>query len=597
MAQTRSSTRKIINLPQAIRQVLELHGRGRLNEAETLYAEILAVKPDHFDALHMLGLLKLQCGKPVEALRLIAAALHAKPVSAEALLNHGNVLNALNRHEEALASYDQALAIKPRYAEALNNRGSALGRLTRHEEALTSYERALKIKPDYAEALYNQGNALRTLNRDEDALNSYERALAIRPDHAKAHNNRGNALHKLGRHQEALTSYERALALQPDFVEALSNRGSVLQILGRLEEALASQARALALKPDYAEALYNQGNALVMLGRHREALASYGRALAIKPDHAEAQWNQGLARLRLGDFRAGWKQYEWRWQRPDGVKSQRSFAQPVWTGQQSLQGKTILLHAEQGLGDTIQFVRYAALVARRGAKVILEVQRTLKLLLARVEGIAGIVGRGEELPAFDLHCPLLSLPLAFGTELSTIPASVPYLTAADDRIETWSARLPPRKGLRVGIAWSGNSKHKDDRNRSIALARLAPLFDAPGVQFVSLQKDARDGEAEALRDIPGLLDLGPELKDFADTAALISLIDLVISVDTSTAHLAGAMGKPVCVLLPFSPDWRWLLEREDSPWYPTARLFRQPMIGDWESVIGRMRRELAHGRP
>jgi hypothetical protein len=367
--------------------------------------------------------------------------------------------------------------------------------------------------------------------------------------------------------------------------------------LGRLEEALESYARARAIKPDYAEALYNQGNALVMLGRHREALASYERALAIKPDHAEAQWNQGLARLRLGDFRAGWKQYEWRWQRPDGVKSQRSFAQPVWTGQQSLQGKTILLHAEQGLGDTIQFVRYATLVARRGAKVMLEVQRTLKGLLARVEGVAGIVGRGEELPAFDLHCPLLSLPLAFGTELSSIPASVPYLAATDDRIETWSARLPPRKGLRVGIAWSGNAKHKDDRNRSIALARLAHLFAAPGVQFVSLQKDARDGEAEVLRDIPGFLDLGPELKDFADTAALISLIDLVISVDTSTAHLAGAMGKPVWVLLPFSPDWRWLLEREDSPWYPTARLFRQPMIGDWESVIGRMRRELAHGRP
>jgi tetratricopeptide (TPR) repeat protein len=595
MAEARSSTRKIINLPQVVRQALELHGRGRFNEAETLYAEILAAKPDHFDALHMLGLLKLQRGKSADALRLIAAALKAKPVSAEALLNHGNVLNALNRHEEALASYDQALAIKPRYAEALNNRGSVLGRLTRHEEALTSYERALKIKPDYAEALYNQGNALRALDRDEEALKSYERVLAIRPDHAQAHNNRGNALQKLGRHQEALASYERAFALKPDFVEALSNRGNALQSLGRIREALESYARALALKPDYAEALYNQGNGLVMLGRHREALESYAWALAIKPDHAEAQWNQGLARLRLGDFHDGWKQYEWRWQRPDGAQ-QRSFAQPLWSGQQSLQGKTILLHAEQGLGDSIQFVRYAALVARRGAKVILEVQRTLKDLLARVEGVSGIVGRGEELPAFDLHCPLLSLPLAFNTELGSILASVPYVTAADDRIEIWNARLPPRKGLRVGIAWSGNAKHKDDRNRSIALSRLAPLFDAPGVQFVSLQKDVRDGEAEALRNILGLLDLGPDLKDFADTAAVMSLLDLVISVDTSTAHLAGAMGKPIFILLPFSPDWRWLLEREDSPWYPTARLFRQPKIGDWESVIERVRRELAHGR-
>ena len=512
-------TAKAFNLPQAVQQALEFHRQGQLPQAEKLYAEVLAVRPDYFEALHMLGLIKLQRGDLAGALRMMSAALQARPKSPEVLLNYGLVLNALGRYEEALATFDQVLSIKRRSVEAYNNRGTVLEKLGRDDEALESFQCALAIKSNSADVLYNQGSVLRKLGRHADALKSFERALAIKPDYAKAHNNRGTVLEALKRADEALASYDRALAIEPDFVEALNNRGNALQKLGRHDDALACYERALAINPAHAEVLYNRGTVLASLGRHQEALASCGRAIAVNPTYANAHWNEALLRLRLGDYAGGWDKYEWRWKRGEGAKKLRKFAQPLWLGQQPVAGKTILLHAEQGLGDTIQFARYATMLAKRDARVILEVQPPLKSLLSQIGGGVQIIGHGEEIPSFDLHCPLLSLPLAFRTELTTIPADVPYLAAPSDRIEHWNGRLPPRRGLRVGIVWSGSATHADDRNRSIALARLLPIFDAPDIQFVSLQKELRDADAQILAGDPRVANLGPHLGDYSDTAA------------------------------------------------------------------------------
>ena len=585
--------KQTVNLHQTVQQALDFHRQGRLPDAEKLYSDVLAVRPDYFEALHMLGLIKLQRGDLAGALRLMTGALQARPKSPEVLINYGIVLDALKRHDEALAAFDQVLAIKKRSLEAHNNRGTILEKLGRDEEALGCFARVLEIKPGHVDALYNQGSVLRKLGRHEEALKCFERVLAVRADHSRAHNNRGTALEALERIDEALLAYDRALVLDPQFAEAHNNRANVLQKLRRYEEAVASYERALTINPVFAEVLNNRGNALAALGRHREALQSVGQAIAVSPDYVNAQWNEALLRLRLGDFAGGLEKYEWRWKRTHGPKTQRHYPQPLWLGQPPVAGKTILLHHEQGLGDTIQFARYAPLLVERGARVVLEVQPPLKPLLSSLgEGIT-VLGNGEPLPAFDLHCPVMSLPLAFRTEPASIPARVPYLAAPAERLAQWRDRLPPRMGLRVGLAWSGSTVHAADRDRSMALAQFGPLLQMPNVTFVSLQKDLRDGDVEFAASQPRLLDLREHLGDYGDTAALVEQLDLVISVDTSVAHLAGALAKPVWVLLPLCPDWRWLIGRADNPWYPTARLFRQPRVGDWESVIAQVGQALS----
>ena len=586
-------TPKTFNVPQAIQQALDFHRQGKLPQAEKLYSDVLALRPDYFEALHMLGLLKVQNGDPASALRLMAGALQARPKSPEVLINYSIVLDALGRREEALAALDTVLSIKRRSVEAHNNRGALLEKLDRNVEALEAIERVLEIKPGHTDALYNRGSVLRKLGRQAEALKSFDRLLAIKPDYFKAHNNRGLVLDALGRPEDALASYDRALAIAPDFVEALNNRGNVLQRLERHQDAVTCYERALALNRDFPEVLNNLGRSLAYMGRHQEALANTTRAVALKPSYIDAQWNEGLLLLRLGDFHRGWEQYELRFKRGEGLKKLRTFSKPVWLGESPVTGKTILVHFEQGLGDTIQMARYTRLLAEQGARVIFEVQPPLKSLLAQL-GSPGIqvIGFGDAMPEFDLYCPLMSLPLAFRTEPNTIPPATPYLTVPADRIVHWNERLPKHKGLRVGLVWSGNANHGDDGNRSVALARVASLFDTPNVQFISLQKELREADAQLLAQDLRVADLGREFGDFHDTAAAVAALDLVISVDTSVAHLAGALGKPVWVLLPFCPDWRWLLDRDDSPWYPTARLFRQPGIGDWESVMDRVRQEL-----
>ena len=454
--------------------------------------------------------------------------------------------------------------------------------------------RAASSNPNDAAVHSHLGNVLRGLKRPADALQSYERALALKPDYAEAHYSRGNALSDLKRHAEALESYERALALRPDLAEAYNNRGMALNALNRSAEALESYERALALKPDYAEAYNNRGITLFELKRHVDAVESYERAVALEPDYCAAHWNLALCRLLLGDFALGWQEYEWRLKEGQQADPGRDFVQPLWLGAQTLEGKTILLQSEQGLGDTLQFCRYAKEVAALGANVLLEVQPPLVQLLAGVEGVTRVLQESSPLPAFDYHCPLMSLPLAFKTDLHNIPSSrIPYIRSDAARVAAWREKLGIRTKLRVGLVWSGSIAHKNDRNRSMALAEILPLV-CDWAEWVSLQKDLNESDAALLASREDIRDVGGALKDFADTAALVDLMDVVVTVDTSVAHLAGAMGRPVWILLPWNPDWRWLLDRDDSPWYSTARLFRQDDKRAWDDVIVRVREALRH---
>jgi tetratricopeptide (TPR) repeat protein len=513
--------------------------------------------------------------------RISATRSHAETdADISKLFQHAVEQHQQGRFLDAIASYERIIAVRPDFAKAYNNRSIALSRLDRYDEALAGCDRVIALKPDYAEAHDSRGNVLHKLGRDSEALASYDRAIALKPDYVAAYNNRGNALHKLGRLDEALASYDRASALKPDYAYAYINSGSMLCLLGNYEEALARCDRAIALKPDSVEAYNTRGMALLALGRYREALTSYERSIALSPQYAEAQLNKSLIQLLFGDFENGFESYQWRWR---STQKPRGFTQPQWRGE-DISGKTILLSVEQGLGDTIQMLRYLPRVKAKGARIVLELPKTLQSVLGPLADGVEVIEPGAPLPAFDVYCPLMSLPLPFGTRIDTVPSQVPYLTVPAERMPAWRARLPKSATQRIGFAWSGSATHSNDRNRSIALERLAPLSHVEGLSFVSLQREYRDNDLPALSRLP-IERIDDGLADFGDTAAAIKQCDLVISVDTSVAHLAGALGKPVWVLLPFVPDWRWLLDRTDSPWYPTARLFRQSKIGDWDSVV------------
>jgi tetratricopeptide (TPR) repeat protein len=492
------------------------------------------------------------------------------------------VQSELGRSSDAFASYGRALAIRPDNAQALHNRGLLFQKLKRFEEALASYEKALAVRPREVATLYNHGNTLRELKRFDEALASYEKVIALKPDYAAALFYRGNILQELKRFDEALASYDRALRLRPDFPEALVNRGFALHELKRFDEALACHDRALRLRPDFPEALVNRGTALHHLKRFDEELASYDRALRLRPDYDRAHFNEAACRLLIGDFDRGLEKLEWR------PHKSRNFAQPIWLGSNEITGKAILLHTDDwlGFGDMMQFCRYVPLVAERAARVILEVQPPLRELMNTLAGGAQIVSEGDPLPDFDMRCPVYSLPLAFKTRLETIPSATPYLRASSQAINEWSARLGRTGRPRIGLAWSSNIMYIGPK-KSMGLPFLLPLLDI-NATFISMQQEVPVGDATVLTARSELLHFGNELKNFSDTAALISNLDLVISVDTSVAHLAGALGKPVWVMLPFISNWRWLLDRDDSPWYPTARLFRQDDSRTWDSVIARV---------
>jgi len=455
------------------------------------------------------------------------------------------------------------------------------GRLAQARRFLSA---ALKLNARSAEALSNYGLVLHALGHTEEALRSYRAALAIEPETADLLNKRAIALLDLDRPTEALRDLDRALALSPTHVEALGNRGNALVKLNRPVEAIYSYDAVGRIEGDSARLLTNRAHALRRLDRLEEAVADLRKAVALNPNYPEARFELGMAQLTLGNYNDGWTAYEWRWATAAFAPHRRDFKLPLWTGDQSLDGRTILLHGEQGLGDTIQFVRYATHVARLGAVVLLEVQPELVALLAEMEGAVRVFARGEKLPPFDFHCPLMSLPHILKTDAVNIPASVPYINVPKALVEKWKRRLPTENPL-IGFCWAGRRSHRNDSNRSIALARFAPLFAIKNASFVSLQRDRSVEDRAFLQGYSNVFDIGDDLHDFIDTAALISQLDLVVSVDTAVAHLAGAIAKALVVLLPFAADFRWLRVRDDCPWYPTARLFRQPRFEDWESVI------------
>ncbi len=462
----------------------------------------------------------------------------------------------------------------------------------RFRDAESIYRDILGQRPDHAESHHQLGLLAYQEGRHEVAIESLRRAIALRPDVWNFHTNLGAALAALERGDEAIAAYLRALELQPDRAETYNNIGIVYREQDRLDVAMAALDRAIALEPERAACHTNRGAVLEKLGLFEAAAWAHRRAIEIDPSFAEAHFNLATSLLVRGQLEEGWQEYEWRW-RCQGFQTRRApHPQPRWEGD-DLGGRTIMLWSEQGLGDTIQFVRYASLVSRRGARVVVGCPPALHALLSTVPGVAAVVTDGMKVPAFDLQAALMSLPRVFGTRLETIPADTPYVSASPEQREAWRAPVTAAgPALNVGLAWAGHPQNRNDRRRSMPLAALAPLATVPGVTLHSLQGGDAAGQ---ITSAPfRLVDHHAGRHDFAGLAGLIENLDLVISVDTVTAHLAGALGKPAWTVLPFSPDWRWLLDRDDSPWYPTMRLFRQSIAGDWGAVLTRVARELAH---
>ncbi|HZZ88008.1 MAG TPA: tetratricopeptide repeat protein [Caulobacteraceae bacterium] len=608
--------------------------RGRLPDAERRLRQVLAQAPGHAPALHMLGLTAHRAGDDQTAVRLIGAAISSRPDDAEAHYNlgaclgelgrldaaleafdaavrlrpgmprahagRGGVLRALGRPDAALAAFDAAVRLAPSFAAAHANRGACLNDLGRFEEALGACDAALRLDPEIAEAHANRGAALKDLGRPAEALAACDAALRLRPGNAGALANRGACLKDLGRPDEALAACEAALRLDPSLAAAHANLGACLGDLGRFEEALAAADRALALNPALVDAHANRATALDDLGRLREALEAHDRALALDPRSARTHHGRALTLLRAGDLATGFAEYRWRWRVGDMARKRPPLTCPEWEGE-PLTGKRLLVFAEQGFGDTLQFVRYVPMAAALGADVTVLVDRPVRRLIADSLPHVLVVDSLPEGAAFDAQIAMLCLPRLFRTTLETIPAAAPYLAADAERTARWAARLGTLRGRKVGLAWAGAARRHDprasmlDARRSLRLAQFAPLASAPDVQFVSLQVGDAAAQAGAPPAGMRLVDWAPELRDFADTAALVAALDLVVTVDTAVAHLAGGLGRPVWILSRYDGCWRWLKDRQTSPWYPTARLFHQPAPGEWDPAVGAVAAALTAG--
>ena len=492
------------------------------------------------------------------------------------------------RLREAEALYRQALARDPDNAGVLFLLGLLAGRDGRHDEACQLLTRCVRLNPDDAAAQTNLGTTLHALGRDQEAMEHFRRAVALQPYAADAHYNMGMTQREQGQIEAAAESLRKAIDLKPELAPAWNSLGNALREMGRLEEAVNSYQSALRLRPAHAVTLHNLGLTYRGLMRLDEAMRCFDAALTSDPNHHECRVSRAVMLLQRGDFERGWREYEARWEVKRAF-TRRDYPQPPWDGQ-DLGGRTILLYGEQGFGDAIQFARYPPLLASKGARVVLECRPELKTLFESLRGVAQVVATGDPLPHFDTHRPLMSLPMVCGTRVETIPCEVPYLKAQPHRVRQWEQKLSS-DGMRVGLAWAGAAGNLNDRDRSTALQRIAPLARVPGVRFYSLQKGPAAAEAATPPAGMHLTDISADLREFADTAAAIQNLHLVICVDTAVGHLAGALGKPVWVLLSFSPDWRWMLDRSDTPWYPTMRLFRQAKPGDWDSVMVELARE------
>jgi tetratricopeptide (TPR) repeat protein len=507
-------------------------------------------------------------------------------------------LHRAGRLDAAEAMYRKVLEAQPGHFNSLRLLGVIESQRGNHAAAVRLIEAALTRNPNAAEGFNSLGNALRKLKRLDEAVTSFDRAISLKPAYAKAYNNRGGAFHELKRLDEAVASYDQAIALDPDFADALKNRGDALQELRRLEEAVASYDHAVALRPDFAEALNNCGSALHELKRLHEALRTYDRAIALKPGFANAYVNRGMTRLLLGRLQDGWEDLEWRW-KANGLPGRHPAVDaPIWQGE-ALGGLRIAIWAEQGLGDVIQSVRYLPLLMQRGAKVVFLAPETLVRVLRPLSSVVEVVDSMKGAAPFDFQCALMSVPLRFGTNLHSVPSTVPYLSAEKDLADRWTKHLGGH-GFKIGIAWQGNPDRRLDRGRSIPLAEFVPLARVPGVRLISLQKKHGLGQLAGLpadanvEILPDGFDSGPDA--FIDTAAVMAGLDLIITSDTSIAHLAGALGRPTWLALKHVPEWRWLIDREDCPWYPAMRLFRQETEGDWKSVFSKIEKALRDPR-
>jgi tetratricopeptide (TPR) repeat protein len=601
---------------------LDLARQHQLDAALRHFEQALRLNPEYAEAHNNLGLVHYLQGNSEKAIICYRAALRINPIYPEAHHNLGLALLGLGRLDEAASSERQALALRPALVEAHNCLGLVLRRQGKLLDALGCFRTAIAHRPAYAEAHFNLGLTFTDLHDLAEAARGFQQACQCRPDWPEAHFQLSNALARLGRKEQAIAGYRRALALRPGYGDAYNNLAVLLTELGKLDEAVSCFAQglmhcpgsaelhnnlgaalakedkfdeatacyrqALAHRPDYAEAHSNLGGALVGLGKHHEALASYERALELDPNQAASHVSLGETRLAVGDFEHGWPEMEWRWQAAHMPRP--SFSQPAWDGS-PLNGRTILVYAEQGFGDTFQFVRYLPLVKERGGIVVFQCQKHLLRILSGCPGIDRLLPAGAELPPFDVHAALLSLPGIFKTTLSTVPYRVPYLSADPALVEAWRGPLSGIREFKVGIAWQGSATYEGDRLRSVPLAAFEPLARVEGVRLVSLQKGEGVQQLAELQGRFPVTDLGDRLDvaagPFMDTAAVMMNLDLVISSDTAVPHLAGALGVPVWVALAFAADWRWLVDRDDVPWYPSMRLFRQRRLGDWQELFAR----------
>ncbi len=568
--------------------------QSRHREAAGAFLKAAELDPVCAEAVYNLALSLSALGRADEAIESFTLAAELKPDLAEAHFNLGNIFKQKGSIEKAIENYSRALEVKPDFGEAYHNWGQALQGQGLPAQAVAKFQQAVRFRPDHADSHYSLGFVLNEIGDLDGAASHYRKAIELKPDFADAYNNLGAILKTRGRLAEAISHYEKALEYSSDKADIYNNLGNALEKSGRLEDALDMYYRALAIKADFAGVYNNLGTAFNALGDYPAAQKNYNRALELDPKFAEARFNRSVVDLLQGNFARGWHDYEWRlkkrhWQNIYPFRHDL----PRWSGG-PFSGKQLYVHDEQGLGDTIQFVRYLPRVKALGGRVRLGTRKPLLACLKGLKGVDEVIDRtsgGDPAEGCDLVVALMSLPGIFGTDLDEIPDDIPYIHADGDKVASWRPKVDV-SGFKVGLVWAGNPEHEKDRVRSIALKNLVSLADIPGINLFSLQKGEAARQASEVLANKGIINLGPELDDFSDTAAVMASMDLIISVDTAAAHLAGAMGLPVWTLVYFAPDWRWMLERQDSPWYPTMRLFRQQKRNDWGGVIGRVTDEL-----
>jgi len=606
---------------QALDNAERALSRRLFQKADEACNAVLRNSPRSSRAYFLLGISALQQNRFEDAIQRLKRALRIVPDDIDANLAMAQAFAARNLHEQAeewfqrahglapgnlqilgllilclmnqgkfhaaLIHLDRFLVLNPRDADAFNKRGYIMQQFDRHQEAISNFTRALLLQPEFPEALNNRANSLKSLERNAEAIEDYDSAISQRPEYILPYSNRSLSLLQMGRAEEALESCDRALALNAQFPDALNNKGFILQKLQRFEESVIYLKQALAINPHHWGSLNNMASSLQQLGRLDESADCYEELLKLRPEYPEAMWNRGLLKLLRGDMPSGWSDMEWRWKCRQFINKPGMAGIPEWCGE-DIRGTSIVVFAEQGYGDLFQFCRYLPKLADLGARVTLVAPSTVHRLLTTLDRRVQIVAPGQTLRNIDYQCTLLGLPDRFRTELSTIPADIPYLHAEDALVRHWSNRIPA-DGVRVGLYWQGNPTGAVDLGRSIPLAKLIPLSQIEGVHLISLQYQhgveqiAEVSSRMTLQVLPGF---NQKPDGFLDTAAVMKNLDLVITSDSAPAHLAGAMNVPVWVLLKSVPDWRWLLERSDSPWYPSMKLFRQEESGNWASVIG-----------